>query len=67
MQKHSIRVAGHPTSISLEEPFWESLKSIAATRKISLATLVEEIEQSPHDGNLSSAIRVFVLAYYQQA
>ena len=66
MKKHSVRVAGHPTSISLEEPFWEALKTIAATRKLSLAALVEEIEEKPHDGNLSSAIRVFVLRHYQR-
>ncbi len=67
MKKHSVRVAGHPTSISLEEPFWEALKAIATRRKMSLASLVEEIEEQPHDGNLSSAIRVFVLRHYQQA
>ncbi len=65
MKKHSIRVEGHPTSISLEEPFWDALKEIAGSRRQSLAALVGEIEKSPHKGNLSSAIRVFVLRHYQ--
>lgn len=67
MKKHSLRVAGHPTSISLEEPFWDALKAIAAAKKMPLATLVGEIEAGHHDGNLSSAVRVFVLRHYQQA
>jgi predicted DNA-binding ribbon-helix-helix protein len=60
-RKRSIMIAGHPTSVSLEPPFWEALKRIAAARGQSLSALVEEIDRE-RTGNLSSAIRVFVLA-----
>lgn len=59
--KHSIAIAGHRTSVSLEEAFWQALKHIAASRGISLAALVAEIDAGRGDANLSSAIRVFVL------
>ncbi len=58
--KRSVRVAGHPTSVSLEEAFWTALKSIAAQRGVSLNQLITEIDRE-RGGNLSSAIRVFVL------
>jgi predicted DNA-binding ribbon-helix-helix protein len=65
--KRSIMIAGHRTSVSLEAPFWDSLKEIAAAEGRSLAALVAEIDQSRGtDGNLSSAIRLHVLAYYRQ-
>lgn len=60
LQKRSIRIAGHATSISLENEFWDELKRIASTRKISLNDLVGEIDQK-RSGNLSSALRLFVL------
>ncbi len=59
--KHSVRIAGHATSISLEPPFWEALCEIAARRQQSVNALLAEID-SGRDGNLSSAIRLFVLA-----
>ncbi|WOJ89695.1 ribbon-helix-helix domain-containing protein [Methylocapsa polymorpha] len=59
--KHSLAIAGHRTSISLEHAFWEGLKSIATERGLSLATLVARIDAERGDANLSSAIRVFVL------
>ncbi len=59
--KRSVRVAGHPTSVSLEEAFWTALKDIAAQRGVSLNQLITEIDRE-RGGNLSSAIRVFVLA-----
>lgn len=62
--KRSITIKGHPTSISLENSFWEELNSIANARKISLASLVAEIDanRSLQKGcGLSSAVRVFVL------
>lgn len=65
MDKHSVRISGHPTSISLEEPFWEALKFIAHERNVAVSALVESIEAKTGDGNLSSALRVFVLQYYQ--
>lgn len=61
MQKRSVTINGHRTSISLEDAFWRELKSISVARRMSLQTLVSEID--PHRGavNLSSALRVFVL------
>jgi len=61
MRKYSVRIAGHPTSISLEPEFWSALTRIAAARDVSVAALVGEID-SKRAGNLSSAIRLFVLA-----
>jgi predicted DNA-binding ribbon-helix-helix protein len=60
IRKRSVRIAGHPTSVSVEEAFWHALKEIAARRGISLNSLITEID-SRRAGNLSSAIRVFVL------
>jgi predicted DNA-binding ribbon-helix-helix protein len=60
LKKHSIVIAGHQTSITLENIFWGQLKDIAAARNISLSKLVADID-STREGNLSSAIRVFVL------
>ena len=59
--KHSVRIAGHATSISLEPQFWEALCEIAARRGQSINALLSEIDNA-RDGNLSSAIRLFVLA-----
>ena len=59
--KHSLVIAGHRTSISLERAFWEALKTIAARRAMSLAALVAEIDAARGRANLSSAVRVYVL------
>lgn len=59
--KRSLRIAGHATSVSLEAPFWEELKGMAARRGISLADLVAEIDRD-RATNLSSALRLAVLA-----
>ena len=60
--KRSIVVAGHRTSISLEDAFWSALRDLAAARGQSLAGLVAEIDAGRGEANLSSAIRVFTLA-----
>lgn len=60
MRKRSIAVAGHRTSISLEDAFWSRLGEIAAAKGTSIASLVTEIDRS-RAGNLSSAIRVYIL------
>lgn len=60
--KRSMVVAGHATSISLEDAFWSGLKEIASVRGCSTAALVAEIDTGRTGTNLSSAIRVFVLA-----
>lgn len=63
--KRSIVIAGHKTSVSLEDEFWEALKVIAQARGISLSDQVQQIDQKRKQGNLSSAIRLFVLDYYR--
>ncbi len=63
--KRSIVIAGHKTSISLEDAFWRHLKDIAHSRQATLSTLVGDIDQAREHGNLSSAIRLFVLDYFR--
>ena len=63
--KRSIVIAGHKTSVSLEDEFWSGLKEIAAARKQTLSDLVASIDTGRAGGNLSSAIRLFVLGYYR--
>jgi predicted DNA-binding ribbon-helix-helix protein len=63
--KRSIVIAGHKTSISLEDAFWRSLKDIAAARRTSVADLIASIDKGRAGGNLSSAIRLHVLDYYR--
>lgn len=64
MRKHSVVIAGHRTSVSLETAFWSGLKEIAEHRGISVNRLVETIDAA-RGTNLSSAIRVFVLQCYK--
>jgi predicted DNA-binding ribbon-helix-helix protein len=64
--KRSIVIAGHKTSVSLEDAFWSGLKEIAGRRDITLSDLVAAIDAQRHHGNLSSAIRLFVLEFYRQ-
>ena len=61
MQKRSLTIHGHRTSISLEEPFWIALNDIAEARQQSVASLVQMIDKE-RAGGLSSAIRLFILA-----
>ncbi|WP_081158311.1 ribbon-helix-helix domain-containing protein [Ensifer aridi] len=62
--KHSATLHGHRTSFTLEEPFWRELKAIAKDRGIPLARLIAEVDDGRGpDGNLSSALRVYVLAW----
>ena len=58
--KRSVRIAGHPTSVSLEPEFWDALREIAAARALSVNNLVAEIDAG-RSTNLSSALRVYVL------
>ncbi len=59
--KRSVSIAGHRTSISLEEPFWEVLREIAEREKLSVQALIGRIDAERGEQNLSSAIRVFIL------
>jgi len=67
--KRSIVIAGHKTSVSIEDAFWIALKDIARSRRQSLAELIAAIDGARQSGNssgnLSSAIRVFVLDHYR--
>src|SRR4051794_3512890 len=63
--KRSIVIAGHKTSVSLEDAFWKALKEIAAGRDMTLSEMVARIDTERQHGNLSSAIRLFVLDYYR--
>jgi predicted DNA-binding ribbon-helix-helix protein len=63
--KRSIVITGHKTSVSLEDAFWTGLKDIAASRNITLSELVASIDADRRQGNLSSAIRLFVLDHYR--
>ena len=63
--KRSIVVAGHKTSVSLEDAFWRGLKEIARERNMTLSELVGSIDSDRQHGNLSSAIRLFVLNSYR--
>ena len=59
--KRSLVVAGHRTSVSLEDAFWRRLKAIAAERRLSLNALAAAVDAARGEANLSSALRVFVL------
>ena len=64
--KRSIVVGGHKTSVSLEEAFWNGMKEISGLRDMTLSELVGEIDSNRQQGNLSSAIRLFVLNFYRE-
>jgi predicted DNA-binding ribbon-helix-helix protein len=64
--KRSIVIAGHKTSVSLEDAFWTTLKDIAEQRHLTVSELVASIDAARRHGNLSSAIRLFVLDFYRE-
>jgi predicted DNA-binding ribbon-helix-helix protein len=64
--KRSVVLSGHKTSVSLEDAFWKPLKQIASERGMTASELVGSIDSTRDHGNLSSAIRLFVLDYYRQ-
>lgn len=63
--KRSIVIAGHKTSVSLEDAFWRGLKDVASRRGVTLSEVVAKIDAERVQGNLSSAIRLFVLDHYR--
>ena len=63
--KRSIVIAGHKTSVSLEDAFWKGLKEIATGRGLTLSEMVGTIDSGRAQGNLSSALRLFVLDHYR--
>jgi predicted DNA-binding ribbon-helix-helix protein len=64
LRKRSVTIAGHATSLTLEEPFWRDLRALAAARGFSLNALVGSVDAG-RDGNLSSALRLLVLESYR--
>ncbi len=64
--KRSVMIDGHKTSVSLEDAFWSDLKKIARARQATLSELVAGIDQARQQSNLSSAIRVFILASFRE-
>ncbi|MGB3810530.1 MAG: ribbon-helix-helix domain-containing protein [Parvibaculum sp.] len=64
--KRSVTISGHRTSISLERPFWDALKEIACSEDISVNELVRRIDEGrDSEGNLSGAVRVYILAHFK--
>ena len=61
--KRSIMIGGHKTSISLEDAFWSELKEIAQSQRATVSKLVAQIDHTRQQGNLSSALRLFVLEH----
>jgi predicted DNA-binding ribbon-helix-helix protein len=67
LAKRSVTIAGHRTSLSLEQPFWDALGEIAEANATSIAGVIAEIDRNrSQDENLSAAIRVFVLGQYRK-
>ena len=64
--KRSIIIDGHKTSVSLEAPFWSDLTEIAHAQEATLSELVAKIDQTRQQGNLSSAIRLYVLEHIRR-
>jgi predicted DNA-binding ribbon-helix-helix protein len=66
LKKRSVTIARHASSVTLEQPFWEALKMIAADQGESINGLITKIDaDKPTHANLSSAIRVYVLKHFQ--
>ncbi|WP_350334940.1 ribbon-helix-helix domain-containing protein [Coralliovum pocilloporae] len=65
IRKRSVTIAGHRTSLSLEDPFWEALQEIARQRGVSIAKIIREVDAERSVGNLSSAIRIKILGHFR--
>jgi predicted DNA-binding ribbon-helix-helix protein len=63
--KRSVVIGGQKTSVSLEDSFWTALKEISRDQKVPLYELIGSIDARRSEGNLSSAIRLFVLNYFR--
>ncbi len=63
--RRSISIRGRKTTVSLEDAFWSGLKEIASSRDLSLSATVAAIEAERVHGNLSSAIRLYVLEQFR--
>jgi predicted DNA-binding ribbon-helix-helix protein len=65
VEKRSLTIAGHRTSIAIENDFWAGLEAMAESRGMSIAAVIAEIDQQREVPNLSSAVRLAVLAWYR--
>jgi predicted DNA-binding ribbon-helix-helix protein len=63
--KRSVVIAGHKTSVSLEDAFWKALKEIAVRRNMTLSELIGSIDAGRAHANLSSAVRLFIIDFYR--
>lgn len=63
--KRSFKIGGHPTSISLEQPFWDALKDVAASENQPVSALISQIDAARGSSGLSSAVRMWLLAHYR--
>jgi predicted DNA-binding ribbon-helix-helix protein len=66
LEKRSLSLAGHRTSLALEPEFWAALEDMAAERSVSLAALISDIDVRRQGSNLSSAVRIEVLSWARQ-
>ncbi len=64
IRKHSVKLSGHSTSLSLEGVYWNALREVATELGLSMNRLIERIDRE-RSGNLSSAVRVFLLDHYR--
>jgi predicted DNA-binding ribbon-helix-helix protein len=65
VEKRSLSIAGHRTSIALEPEFWAALEAMARDRGMAIAALIREIDETRQTPNLSSAVRLAALRWYQ--
>ena len=65
LRKHSVKLSGHSTSLSLEGVYWDALKEVAGEMGLSMNGLIERIDKE-RSGNLSSAVRVFLFEHYRR-
>lgn len=65
-KKRSFSIRGHRTSISLEAPFWDALKHVSDRENVSVARLIETVDETRGGAGLSSAVRVWLLDYFRR-
>jgi predicted DNA-binding ribbon-helix-helix protein len=66
-RKRSVILSGHATSITLEDPFWEALKSLAQKKGVPVTALINQVDRARGQNTLSSAVRLFILGALQDA
>ncbi|GLQ54556.1 ribbon-helix-helix domain-containing protein [Devosia nitrariae] len=66
MEKRSLSIAGHRTSLALEPEFWIGLEAMAAHKGVTLPQIIEAIDEERSVPNLSSAVRLAVLGWYRE-